>query len=124
MVRPLPLNRLLLLLPLTVDLVILRAASILSGFYLKADFFPLGPGPAPDLLLLGPFNGRPACQQIQTKAGKGVCADSFATQSTLIVPDVDAYPGHIGASGPFAVAQPGRLDRDAWLTSLALMCAM
>ena len=71
-----------------------------AGFYLKADLFPLGPGPAPDLLLLGPFNGRPACQQIQTRAGKGVCADTFAKETTLIVPDVDAYPGHIGACLP------------------------
>lgn len=52
-------------------------------------------------LLLGPFNGRPACQQITPRAGKGVCADAFVRGETVVVTDVHAYPGHIGTfSGP------------------------
>lgn len=33
---------------------------------------------------------------IQTKPGKGVCADAFLKNETLVVGDVHAYPGHIG----------------------------
>ncbi|CED82345.1 E [Phaffia rhodozyma] len=68
------------------------------GFYIHARFFPLLSG-SPDLLLLGPFAGRPACQQINPQAGKGVCADAFVQSSPMIVKDVDAYPGHIACDG-------------------------
>ncbi len=47
-------------------------------------------------LLLGPFCGRPACQTINPVKGKGVCADAFVSEETLVVADVHAYPGHIG----------------------------
>jgi L-methionine (R)-S-oxide reductase len=52
-------------------------------------------------LLLGPFCGKPACQFINTAPGKarGVCADAFLQKQTLVVPDVDAYPGHIACDG-------------------------
>jgi putative methionine-R-sulfoxide reductase with GAF domain len=65
-----------------------------AGFYIHPPERPIAEGP----LLLGPFNGRPACQQITPKAGKGVCADAFVTGETVVVRDVHAYPGHIGAS--------------------------
>ncbi|KAF8576596.1 GAF domain-like protein, partial [Ramaria rubella] len=50
-------------------------------------------------LLLGPFSGKPACQFIRAQAGKGVCADSFVSQKSVIVVDVDTYPGHVACDG-------------------------
>jgi L-methionine (R)-S-oxide reductase len=47
-------------------------------------------------LVLGPFQGPVACTRI--KYDKGVCGHSFTTQSTVIVPDVDQFPGHIACS--------------------------
>ena len=44
-------------------------------------------------LVLGPFQGKPACVRIQ--AGRGVCGTSFQSKKTLVVPDVDKFPGHI-----------------------------
>jgi len=51
------------------------------------------------VLLLGPFCGKPACTQIIASAGRGVCADAFASGQPLIVSDVEAYPGHIACDG-------------------------
>jgi L-methionine (R)-S-oxide reductase len=53
------------------------------GFYLAIG----------DTLRLGPFHGKPACVSIAV--GKGVCGTAAATGETLVVPDVDAFPGHI-----------------------------
>ncbi len=47
-------------------------------------------------LVLGPFQGPVACTRI--KKGKGVCGASWARKETLIVPDVEAFPGHIACS--------------------------
>lgn len=56
------------------------------GFYLvKADE-----------LVLGPFQGPVACTRI--KKGRGVCGTSWAQAKTLIVPDVEKFPGHIACS--------------------------
>ena len=44
-------------------------------------------------LLVGPFQGRPACVRIPL--GKGVCGTAAAERRTLVVPDVHAFPGHI-----------------------------
>jgi L-methionine (R)-S-oxide reductase len=44
-------------------------------------------------LVLGPFQGKVACVRIAL--GKGVCGTAAASRETLIVPDVDAFPGHI-----------------------------
>lgn len=56
------------------------------GFYLvKADE-----------LVLGPFQGPLACTRI--RKGKGVCGSSWAQAKTLIVPDVEQFPGHIACS--------------------------
>ena len=46
-----------------------------------------------DNLLLGPFQGKPAC--IRIKAGRGVCGTALAEKKTLRVADVHAFPGHI-----------------------------
>jgi len=47
-------------------------------------------------LVLGPFQGPVACTRI--KKGKGVCGSSWAQARTLIVPDVERFPGHIACS--------------------------
>ena len=47
-------------------------------------------------LVLGPFQGPLACTRI--KKGKGVCGSSWAEKETIIVPDVNAFPGHIVCS--------------------------
>ncbi|KAI0268831.1 GAF domain nucleotide-binding protein [Gloeopeniophorella convolvens] len=87
-----------------------------SGFYVDASLFPTpkvhprGAGadadssahaPGTSRLLLAPFCGKPACQYIETAPGRarGVCADAFVTRRTLLVRDVDAYPGHIACDG-------------------------
>ena len=56
------------------------------GFYLVKN----------DELVLGPFQGPVACTRI--KKGKGVCGASWAKAQTLIVPDVEKFPGHIACS--------------------------
>jgi GAF domain-containing protein len=49
-----------------------------------------------DELVLGPFQGPVACTRI--KKGRGVCGSSWAKAETLIVPDVEQFPGHIACS--------------------------
>ena len=49
-----------------------------------------------DQLVLGPFQGPVACTRIAM--GRGVCGASWQQGKTLIVPDVDAFPGHIACS--------------------------
>lgn len=56
------------------------------GFYLVKD----------DQLVLGPFQGPIACTRIAF--GKGVCGTSWKERKTILVPDVDAFPGHIACS--------------------------
>ncbi|MBO4285806.1 MAG: GAF domain-containing protein [Bacilli bacterium] len=56
------------------------------GFYLAQG----------DTLYLGPFQGEVACTIIPK--GKGVCGTSFEKGETLIVPDVNKFPGHIACS--------------------------
>lgn len=56
------------------------------GFYLVKD----------GQLVLGPFQGPVACTRIAK--GKGVCGTAWEQAQTLIVPDVDAFPGHIACS--------------------------
>jgi len=46
-----------------------------------------------DELVLGPFQGKPACVRI--KIGKGVCGTAAATHKTVLVPNVHEFPGHI-----------------------------
>jgi len=54
-----------------------------AGFYVMKD----------GELVLGPFQGLPACIRIQV--GKGVCGAAVAERKTQIVPDVHKFPGHI-----------------------------
>lgn len=61
------------------------------GFYLVKSF-----GSAQDELVLGPFQGPVACTRIQK--GRGVCGSAWQQAKTLIVPDVEKFPGHISCS--------------------------
>lgn len=54
-----------------------------AGFYLIED----------NILVLGPFQGKPAC--IEISIGKGVCGTSVAEKRTVLVYDVHNFPGHI-----------------------------
>ncbi len=56
------------------------------GFYLVKD----------GQLVLGPFQGPVACTRIHK--GRGVCGTSWAKATTLVVPDVEKFPGHIACS--------------------------
>jgi len=56
------------------------------GFYLVKD----------DELVLGPFQGPVACTRI--RKGRGVCGTSWSQAKTIIVPDVEKFPGHIACS--------------------------
>ena len=49
-----------------------------------------------DQLVLGPFQGPLACSRI--KYGKGVCGTAWKEKCTLVVPDVEQFPGHIACS--------------------------
>ena len=49
-----------------------------------------------DQLVLGPFQGPIACTRIQY--GKGVCGTAWKEQRTIVVPDVEEFPGHIACS--------------------------
>ena len=61
------------------------------GFYISKII-----ADAQDELVLGPFQGPVACTRI--KKGRGVCGTSWAEAKTLIVPDVEKFPGHIACS--------------------------
>lgn len=56
------------------------------GFYIVKD----------EELVLGPFQGPPACVRI--RKGKGVCGSAWERKETIIVPDVSQFPGHIACS--------------------------
>ena len=57
-----------------------------TGFYRVAE----------EELILGPFQGPLACTRI--KKGRGVCGTSWQQRKTIIVPDVELFPGHIACS--------------------------
>lgn len=58
-----------------------------AGFYRMVD----------NALVLGPFQGKPAC--IRIALGQGVCGAAAASAATQLVPDVHAFPGHIACDG-------------------------
>ena len=58
-----------------------------AGFYLAEG----------DLLVLGPFQGKPAC--IEIPFGKGVCGSAAQADSIFVVDDVHTFPGHIACDG-------------------------
>ncbi|KAH7589540.1 Uncharacterized protein family UPF0067 signature [Nakaseomyces glabratus] len=60
-----------------------------TGFYIRDG--------EKEQLLLGPFQGKVACQTIDF--GRGVCGIAASSQETQLVPDVDKFPGHIACDG-------------------------
>jgi len=60
-----------------------------AGFYLWQE--------ETSQLVLGPFQGLPACTRIPL--GKGVCGTAVASRTTQLVPDVHMFPGHIACDG-------------------------
>jgi L-methionine (R)-S-oxide reductase len=73
-------------------------ANIAAGLKEAFGFFWVGfyLADTPDELVLGPFQGPVACTRIQK--GKGVCGSSWAQQKTLLVSNVEEFPGHIACS--------------------------
>jgi len=72
-------------------------SNIASALYFGMEFFWVGfyivKG---NELVLGPFHGPVACTRIQY--GKGVCGTAWLQKNSIIVPDVDEFPGHIACS--------------------------
>lgn len=66
------------------------------GFYLVKPSSARAFSEKSEELVLGPFQGPVACTRI--RKGKGVCGTSWAEAKTLIVPDVEQFPGHIACS--------------------------
>lgn len=66
-----------------------------AGFYVL-DQSRAAAGKKPQLIL-GPFQGKVACQIIAF--GRGVCGAAAETAQTQLVPDVDLFPGHIACDG-------------------------
>jgi len=80
------------------------------GFYLVKSS-----GAAQDAeLVLGPFQGPVACTRI--KKGRGVCGTAWQNASTLIVPDVEKFPGHIACSSlsRSEIVVPLIKDNEVW----------
>ena len=75
-----------------------------AGFYLAEG----------ETLVLGPFQGKPAC--IEIPWGRGVCGTAAAENATQLVPDVHAFPGHIACDGASAseIVVPLRKDGAVW----------
>ena len=63
-----------------------------TGFYRVCEIH----GTDDSMLILGPFQGPLACSRI--RFGKGVCGTAWAQGETIIVPDVELFPGHIACS--------------------------
>ena len=97
-----------------------------AGFYLLHPSPQDGADGGSGELVLGPFQGKPACVRIAL--GRGVCGTAAAERRTQLVPDVHAFPGHIAcdaasrseivvplvfAAGPRAGELIGVLDLDS-----------
>jgi L-methionine (R)-S-oxide reductase len=78
---------------------IANMANIAAVLKTQFDFFWVGfylVDEIADELVLGPFQGPVACTRI--RHGKGVCGSAWSKAQTLIVPNVDEFPGHIACS--------------------------
>lgn len=77
--------------------VIANLSNIMSALKFGMDFFWVGVYfVREEELVLGPFQGPVACTRI--KKGKGVCGKAWEIKETIIVEDVDKFPGHIACS--------------------------
>lgn len=76
---------------------IANLSNIMSALKYTMDFFWVGIYFVKDKqLVLGPFQGPVACTRIAY--GKGVCGKSWELKKTILVEDVDQFPGHIACS--------------------------
>lgn len=76
---------------------VVRMAQISAYIYERLKFFWVGfYRVIGDQLVLGPFQGSPACFRIGY--GKGVCGTAWKERRTVVVPDVEQFPGHIACS--------------------------
>lgn len=75
------------------------------GFYLVKE----------EQLVLGPFQGPLACTRI--RLGKGVCGTAWEKAKTQLVPDVEAFPGHIACSSASKseIVVPGFKNEKVWI---------
>ncbi|WP_462252949.1 GAF domain-containing protein [Ekhidna sp.] len=78
--------------------LVANLANIAAALKEGMDFFWVGfyLVDSEDELVLGPFQGPVACTRI--RKGKGVCGSSWDQNKTLIVPNVDEFPGHIACA--------------------------
>ena len=77
--------------------LIANLANISSVLYFGMNFFWVGfYAVKNNEMVLAPFHGTVACTRI--RYGKGVCGSSWKTKKTIIVPNVDEFPGHIACS--------------------------
>ena len=73
------------------------AAAIKETFhFFWVGFYLVRPKDTTRHLILGPFQGSPACYRIGY--GKGVCGTAWKKRQTQVVPDVELFPGHIACS--------------------------
>lgn len=75
-----------------------------AGFYLMED----------GALVLGPFQGKPAC--IRIAVGRGVCGTAVAQDAVQLVPDVHQFPGHIAcdSASNSEIVLPIHKDGQVW----------
>ena len=75
-----------------------------AGFYKMVD----------GALVLGPFQGKPAC--IRIPVGRGVCGTAVAEDKTQLVADVHAFPGHIAcdSASNSEIVVPIRVNGEIW----------
>ena len=75
-----------------------------AGFYLMVD----------GALVLGPFQGKPAC--IRIAVGRGVCGTAVAQDAVQLVPDVHQFPGHIASDSASnsEIVLPIHKDGQVW----------
>ena len=75
-----------------------------AGFYVMED----------GALVLGPFQGKPAC--IRIPVGRGVCGTAVAEDAVQLVPDVHQFPGHIACDGASnsEIVLPIHKDGQVW----------
>ena len=74
------------------DAILANVSAVINGYLDRINwvgFYVMKEGE----LVLGPFQGLPACMRI--KVGKGVCGTAVAERKTQVVPDVHKFPGHI-----------------------------
>jgi GAF domain-containing protein len=81
---------------LTANLANMAAALKEQFGWLWVGFYLVKPAGPEEELVLGPFQGPVACTRI--RKGRGVCGTAWEKAQTLLVPDVEKFPGHIACS--------------------------